>query len=684
MRKSRYDQQFELSRPLQPRNARALLLAAAMIACVGHGVQAQDSPLRPPGPQPRPADPTPAPPPPPARAQEPVSDGEMFPVRRFEVRYATDHTGRPLIEELRDLHVELGRPEPGLFIAPRTGERIVRVRIGDLVFAEGPAPLFSVGAINAIGMRIVQELNSRGIVGVLVAPDPDQIQQVDLDEFEDLRDPSDLGLTLEVWTRSVDEIRTLGAGARWSRAEAGGNRPSAANRINHPVHDHIRRNSPLVPTPGDEPGEALRKDRLDDYLFRLNRHPGRRVDAAIASSERPGEVVLDYIVTENRPWTVYAQVSNTGTKQTSEWRQRAGFVHTQLTNCDDILSIDFITASFDQANAVIASYERPIFHPRLRARVYGSWSEFTASDVGFADQQFVGKSWTAGGELIGGVYQHRRLFIDVFGGARWENHNIRNEAVQIEGEEPFFFAYTGFRVEQTGLLASTSASARVEASLPDVAGTDETAVDRLGRLFVDDDWFVLKWDVSHQFYIEPLLLGDAWADPATPEHRATMAHEIAVSLRGQHAFNSRLIPQQQETVGGLYTVRGYPESLVAGDDVLVGTVEYRFHLPRVFAIQDDPSQTTLFGRPFRYSRDQRFGRPDWDLIFRGFFDFGRVTNSKRQTFESDETLLGAGVGAELIVGRNLDIRVDWGFALRGARDVDSGDNRVHFVATVLF
>src|SRR5690606_5224186 len=151
--------------------------------------------------------------------------------------------------------------------------------------------------------------------------------------------------------------------------------------------------------------------------------------------------------------------------------------------------------------------------------------------------------------------------------------------------------------------------------------------------------------------LEPLLMGQAWSDPATPERKATMAHEIAFSLRGQHAFDNRLIPQHQETVGGMYSVRGYTESIVDGDDALIGSIEYRFHLPRIFAVQEDPTQTPLFGRPFRFSRDQRFGRPDWDLIFRGFFDYGRTTNSRRQTFEENETLMGVGVGAELIVGR---------------------------------
>jgi hemolysin activation/secretion protein len=81
-----------------------------------------------------------------------------------------------------------------------------------------------------------------------------------------------------------------------------------------------------------------------------------------------------------------------------------------------------------------------------------------------------------------------------------------------------------------------------------------------------------------------------------------------------------------------------------------------------------------------------FGLPDWDLIFKGFLDVGRTFISDRLSFEDDETLIGAGVGLELIYRRNLNLRVDWGFALEDvdSTDTDAGSSRVHFVGTILF
>ena len=53
-------------------------------------------------------------------------------------------------------------------------------------------------------------------------------------------------------------------------------------------------------------------------------------------------------------------------------------------------------------------------------------------------------------------------------------------------------------------------------------------------------------------------------------------HRIAVNVRGQHSFGERLLPHFQYSLGGLYSIRGYEEQLVAGDDALEVTLEYRY------------------------------------------------------------------------------------------------------------
>ncbi|MCA9307371.1 MAG: hypothetical protein KDA16_12615, partial [Phycisphaerales bacterium] len=186
---------------------------------------------------------------------------------------------------------------------------------------------------------------------------------------------------------------------------------------------------------------------------------------------------------------------------------------------------------------------------------------------------------------------------------------------------------------------------------------------------------------QHSFYLEPLL------NPSLDESPG-LAHEIALTAQAQIAFGNRLVPNFQQTAGGLYTVRGYPEAVVAGDNAFIASAEYRYHLPRGLSSSVQPSE--FFGNPFRFRPQYPYGPVDWDLIFKGFVDFGRVTHEDRQSFEEDATLVSVGIGAELALSRTLNVRVDWGVALHeiedalGRTEVDEGDSEVHFVLTVIF
>jgi len=208
-------------------------------------------------------------------------------------------------------------------------------------------------------------------------------------------------------------------------------------------------------------------------------------------------------------------------------------------------------------------------------------------------------------------------------------------------------------------------------------------VTRLGRVDADEDFAILSWQASQSFFIEPVLFREAWEDATTPGS-STLAHELFFSFRGQTTLGARVAPQFEGVAGGLYSVRGYDESVAAGDDLFLFTAEYRFHLPRVFSVDDDPYDTMLFGRPFRWSRQEVYGSPDWNLILKAFVDVGATRVNDAQAGESDEDLLGVGIGAELQVLRNVNIRLDYGWALEDAGDNNAGDSRLHVQATLLY
>ncbi len=588
-----------------------------------------------------------------------------YPFERMRIDYASRHPELPLLESFRDLALPLTVQEGT--VVPVSGAGLTLDELSSLR-GMGISP----DAINAVSDAIVRELNRRGIVGVLVAPDPNDIDPM---TGEDRR-AQGADLVLRIWVGVVTETRTVASGDRLA---------PGADPVNHPAHRRILSLSPARAWNGEAGPrrDLLRREVLENYVYRLNRHTGRRVDIAVAAASQPDSapdaVALDYLVRESRPWTAYAQVSNTGTESTNEWRQRAGFVHRQLTGRDDVFTFDIATASFERTWGGIVSYEAPLPGTTLaKLKGFGTFDEYVASDIGLPGQDLEGTTGTYGGELIVTAYQNRSLFVDPFFGLTGKQYEVINDLAGTESDATLLIGSAGVRVEDRRPVRSLFGEVAVDWTFD---GGDPNDLPGLGRLRVDDDWIRLRWNTYASVFLEPLLFNEAWRDPSSSF--ATLGHELVVGFRGQAALDeARLIPQEQSVVGGAYSVRGYPESVTAGDTVFIATAEYRAHIPALLGMAEAGSS----GDGFRWRPDRPYGSADWDLVLAGFVDLGQTINNDPEATEFDETLLGAGVGLGLDIRRNVSVRADWGFALE---DLDSGrsssgDSEVHFVATIAY
>jgi hemolysin activation/secretion protein len=604
-----------------------------------------------------------------------IDGATPFTMTGFEFTYPRQHPDLPSAESLQDITVRLLRVPGGL--VARQGEGQL-VRIGDLG-ANGSERLYF-SAFRASMDAVLRSFRDQSIVGVLVTPDPES--GIGPDEIEGYYDErSEFGITtlpLLIYVPQVTKIKTI----------ASGDRIPTESRLDSPKHRSIARGSPLQPYDGGDGArkDLLRFEPLNTYAFRKSRHPGRRVDVAIADASIPGEdgtqgnAEVQYLVQEIKPWTIYAQVSNTGTEQTDEWRERIGLVHNQLFGFDDILSMDYITSNLRESHAFVGSYDVPLSADgRLRGKIVGDWSKYIASDVGVADEQFRGRSFSIGGELRYNFIQVDDLFIDAYAGGRYRDIEVINTGLLNGlGEEQVFVADIGLRAERRRANLSFNAEVGVEFSLNDLTAASQADLQLLGRLNPDEQWTLLHWDVDFSFFLD----GVGLQSNTKPRY----IHEIATRFSGQYAFNDRLIPNYQAVGGGLYTARGYDESLVAGDSGVFGSVEYRFHLPRALPAASPP---TIFGRPFRFATDSDDLPPDWDLILKAFVDAGTVSNSRQLGFESDESLLSTGLGAEIQIANNFSFRTDWGVVLdEVGSDTPSpttvGTQRWHFVFTLLY
>jgi hypothetical protein len=610
-------------------------------------------------------------------------------VERFRVLYSQGlhdrQPGLPSEAELEKLTVVLARKD-GVFVpvaAAAPGTPTETIPLGERA---GKARVFRGDALLAVSQVIVGELNRRGIYGVFAAVDE--------------RDAKTGGRGPGGDLRFVVTVSEVGAG-KTSRYELP-LKQSAEAQENLAKDARIVAQSPL------RMGGLLRKDDLREYLERLNRFSGRRVDVGVAAGEKPGSLDVNYVIREERNFFGHYQIANTGTESSGEWRSQLGGEYRHLFAGDDILRGQYATSDFAKFHAGQLSYEFALVAPDyLKGRVYGGYSQSRAQDLGVNIADFESDEGSVGAQLTWTPWYVKGWPVDFTLGAYWMNAAVNNGPAGVESAANFFLPYVGIGTERVRETYSLLANAQVETNVAAIAGTEREDFAALGRFAADKDFTIARWNVQGSMYLEPLLFGKDWEEGKV-WWKASRAHELAGSVRGQAVLGgSRLVPQLLAVAGGFDTVRGYDESFTSADSVVIGSAEYRLHLARQFVkpaslvdaekgvkqpVVGNPSQRGAgdVGNTFAMRPRTVASIADWDLVFRTFVDFGKTHNNDRLAgVEADHTLLGAGFGLEFQVYNPayLTVRADLGFALRDddqiqGREVSAGDSRLHVSVTL--
>ena len=366
-----------------------------------------------------------------------------------------------------------------------------------------------------------------------------------------------------------------------------------------------------------------------------------------------------------------------------------------MTSRDDILSLDYITADFDRSHAFFGSYEIPLVFPDyFKVKMYGSYGDFRAELLGGAFGDLNGTLGVGGFEAIWSPVSLPRFsvgrlafapgYLDFTAGGKWKGIEVDNQVYGMAAGTDLVLPYGGVSFSSLSQRTKLAGGIQLEGNLADVASTQPS--DSLGRSDTDREWAVLKWGGGLSFFLEPLI---------TP-NSTQLAHELAFSVRGQYTLaNRRLISEEEDLIGGFHSARGYPEAFDAGDTMYMASVEYRCYLGRLLkptremnvAVGSKISSHSQFGNPFRFRPKETYGRPDWDVILRAFADGGQLFHNRAVSTETDRGVASAGVGLELQIKRNLNLRLDYGFVLLSqtenlTKPIDYGDSRVHFSATL--
>ncbi len=400
-------------------------------------------------------------------------------------------------------------------------------------------------------------------------------------------------------------------------------------------------------------GQVANQKQLNDFVNLLNLDPDRYVSAVISKGAEPNSLFLRYDIYEANPWHYFIQVDNAGTED-RQWAPRLGLINTNLLGFDDRFTgvIQGPVDSDPKDNyTAYASYEFPVFTPRLRLSVYGARSEF---DIAAAqDIDFLGKGSLYGSTLRFNAFQKDNWFFDVLGSLRHEKSKITPSLFpQIFGSEVAIDLWgIGFDIHRSSDISNTSLMFN---RLQSFGGSsqekfwDPTTLTG-ARTNSDRDFTILTLSAAHNRFLN-----------------ANKIHRVLGSFTYIRP-NARLAPVEMTIFGGMYTVRGYEENEIVADGGALASIQYEYDLVKAGEAKEPKSEKTQ-------------GRKPWlrRLAPVGFFDWGRADVRDAVAGEKGtQYLYSIGPGLLAEIGDNFNAALYYGFPLKKTQETDKGDGRLN-------
>ena len=110
---------------------------------------------------------------------------------------------------------------------------------------------------------------------------------------------------------------------------------------------------------------------------------------------------------------------------------------------------------------------------------------------------------------------------------------------------------------------------------------------------------------------------------------------LSFRLDGQYSFKDNLVSSRRFYMGGMYSVRGYQESFLSADGGINASLEYSVPLTK-----------------------------DRQLASYLFLDYGRTLGENSDGNETDEYIVGTGIGFRATINKNISCNLVFGFPLK--------------------
>lgn len=382
--------------------------------------------------------------------------------------------------------------------------------------------------------------------------------------------------------------------------------------------------------------------KMQEQLAALAKEsPDRSVTPILRAGETPGTLEVDLKVKDELPLHGKFEVNGRNTAGTALLRTIASIRYDNLWQKFHSASFMYQTApeNMDQVEVMVGSYVMPVFDSDKRLAFFAV-SSSSSSIANAGAMSVVGAGNIYGLRFVNPLHNSIKNFFQTFtAGVTYKDfqQNLNGPTVNALFRNtpitylPFMLGYTGtWQGQESMLSANINANFSVRG-----LGNEEVEFNRT-RVKAKSNYMYLAGGVDYK-------------------HNLPLGLEFNGHFSGQIA-NSPLISNEQFSIGGQQSVRGYYETQVLADDGVQASLE--LFTPRLV-----PDEWDYFNK------------------MRGlvFVDAGKgwIKDALQDT-PTQYDLASAGAGLRMQVWKTLLANLDVAVPFIAQNDVDKGSARIHF------
>lgn len=401
--------------------------------------------------------------------------------------------------------------------------------------------------------------------------------------------------------------------------------------------ENIRRSLPAL-----REGETPNLARVSANLKLANENPAKKLKLSLGSGAQEDTVDARVEVADESPWTVMANVDNSGTDTTGKTHAGLVLQHANLWGRDHVASLQYTTTVEEPSQVAVwgLGYHVPLYARGAAVDLYASYSDV---DTGVVSAGLFDLAVSGRGAVYGARYS-RILAKRSLAGRELEGRLVYGLEVKAYKNSVVFFnqdfgndvTVRPLSIGYQGRVALDRGEAHFAATLlRNIPG---------GSRGAQEDFTAARAGARAGY--AALRVAGAWS------HALGAGDWLGrVLVNGQYSPDA-LVPGEQFGAGGSTSVRGFDERALALDAGLGLNLEV--YTPNLCS------------------------RSGWQCRLLGFYDTAHGKRNKALPGElRSATIAGAGIGLRFAAGRAASVQVDYGKVVKEGALSGVDKDRLH-------